>query len=165
MKWTVNVCVRFNQQAKSIFSTKYKKLSLDGCLNECATKDLRTFSSLAQSIHVIAVTEFASNFLPMITSQYGCSSMLKELTLTYFHFENKWNNTIRCDSIFKSLERLAFDYCRLPEDWYNIIPADAELKLLQFIYCNCDYGTLICPKFNKLEELRLHAQSELIDVL
>lgn len=87
-----NVCLRFNEQAKSVFSIeRKKKLALTDGNYEAAKASLQTFGSLAQSVHVDGSVspcsfgtkrdEFETEFLNIINN--CCTSQLIELQLDF----------------------------------------------------------------------------------
>lgn len=119
-----NVCVRFNQQAKVLFSVKYKRLDLTQCSMINAQNAIQTFGPLARTIDIEGFPPFMdysddvgciygpendSGILSMIDSY--CTSTLSELKLVKFDFEDTLYGEEIPDSGFHTLEKLSFYDC------------------------------------------------------
>lgn len=149
-----NVCMRFNEQAKSIFSNKIKQLNLIKCSYEEAQKSLDAFGSLAQSIHIKANFSARHEVKILSTIARCCTSKLKELQFHDFRFKSKLPDDVDFDSALNKLEKLSLNYCHLPSNLNNLLCACVDLKMLNINGGSNDPGIRI-PKFDKLEELRL----------
>lgn len=173
-----NVCVRFNQQSKAVFSAKYKRLDLTECSNEEAKKSIQTFGSLAHSIDI-------EGFPPSVTylsSEYGeciwgpennseilsmidlyCTSALSELKLIEFDFEDTLYDKVILGSAFNTMQKLVFYNCQLTSNVKGLLALCNELKVLELNKCSWSYEDICVSKYKKLEELRLVRTTEFND--
>lgn len=174
-----NVCVRFNQQAKAVFSAKYKRLNLTKCSIEEAKNSIQTFGSLAHSIDIegfpptvethqaseyvdcIWGPENNSEILSMIDS--FCTSVLSEIKLIEFDFEDTLYDKVILGSAFNTLEKLVFYECPLTSNVKDLLALCSELKVLEFNKCSWSYEDICIIKYKKLEELRLVKRIEFND--
>lgn len=148
-----NVWVRFSQQAKSVFSTKFKKLDLNNCARQY-TKLLQTFGSVAQSIDINV--DFCSTEINVLaTIARYCSSMLKELTLRRCQFNDQFFNDLSFNLMLSKLEKLSFIGCRMFGGLNDLPSVCDELKVLHIDDCLFRTDVPIWSKFKKLEELRM----------
>lgn len=153
-----NVCVQFNEQAKLVFSTKYKKLNLSKCSRKETIKSLHTFGSLAQSVDVKSGVIFHSKLyeikvLYMIA--WHCTPALKELKFYDFRFDAELLNNMKLDSALTKLEKLSLNGCHLVRSILDLLSHCSELKVLCVESCCHNSSDKYIPKFDKLEELRL----------
>lgn len=174
-----NVCVRFNQQAKAVFSAKYKRLNLTKCSIEEAKNSIQTFGSLAHSIDIegfpptvethqaseyvdcIWGPENNSEILSMIDS--FCTFVLSEIKLIEFDFEDTLYDKVILGSAFNTLEKLVFYECPLTSNVKDLLALCSELKVLEFNKCSWSYEDICIIKYKKLEELRLVKRIEFND--
>lgn len=171
-----NVCVRFNLQARTVFSTKYQRLDLIEYAIEKAKNIIQTFGSLAHSIDIKAfpesVTDYGdgniifdpkdySEILSMIDS--CCTPVLRELKLIEYDFEDTHYNEKLHGSAFNTLEKLIFQNCQLTSNVKSLLALCHELKSLEFNKCCWSYEDVCVLKYEKLEELRLVKKTEFDD--
>lgn len=148
-----NACIRFNQQAKAIFATKFKQLNLTHFSNREAKIALQTFGPLAQSIDINSFHRFEIEILILI-AQLCDASMLRELKITDFLFRNKLHADIRDDTALTKLERLSLNFCYLKKSAMDFLALCGELKILHLNNCSF-YDDIQLPHFHALDELRL----------
>lgn len=156
-----NVCVAFNEEAKSVFSTKHKQLVLGHGSRSKAKKLLQTFGSVAQSVDVNAdcftsvKIDYEIEILAMV-AQYCTAASLKELILRDFSFENEQPNDINFAHAFANLARISFINCHYRNQMNGVLGAcAAELKVLHFQGCHQHQDQTIWPKFDHLDEFQL----------
>lgn len=168
-----NVCIRFNEQAKSVFSTKFKKkLNLNECSHQEAINSLQTFGALAQSIDVKSKTSNLSKSRhenEILTAIAVCctdaeeaalnnaevSSNLKELILREFHFIIELPLYIKFDKALSKLERLSLDACYVRDNLNPVLSACAEMRAIHMQSCFLRCDSYFWPKLHKLDELQL----------
>lgn len=174
-----NVCVRFNQQAKELFSAKYKRLDLTECSIENAKNSIQAFGSLA---HAIDIEEFPPTISIYESTEYGdvldesennseilsmidscCTSALNEVKLIEFDFEDTRYDKVIHDSAFSTLKKLAFYNCQLTSNVKGLLALCNELKALEFYKCSWSYEDICVSKYKNLEELRLVKRTEFDD--
>lgn len=148
-----NVCTRFNEQAKAVFSSKFKKLDLARFSNDEAKIALQTFGSLIRSIDINSFHRFEMEILIMII-KFCKKCVLKELKITDFLFKNKMHNGIDIDTALTKLEKLSLNFCFLKKSAMNFLALCTELKILHLNNCSF-YDDIHLPKFNQLDELRV----------
>lgn len=167
-----NVCVRFNHQAKVVFSSKYhNKLDLSKWSLDQTKTAIQTFGPLAHSIDIIGfpadVTigeseynhfiwgpENNSEILSMVDA--FCTSKLRELKFIEFHFEgDTFYDKVIVDSAFKTLENITFYESRLICNARSLLALCSELKELKFDRCSLLHNGICTIKFNKLEKFQL----------
>lgn len=149
-----NVCTRFNNQAISVFLSKFKKLNLGRNSHEEAKHLMQTFGSVAPSMKIRCLFEFETDILSMIAQ---CSvPILKELSVDGFSIGFNLPDDIKFDLALSKLESLTFFSCNLQHKMNQLVSACTELKVLQMENCKYDSDLFIWPEFKKLEELKLN---------
>lgn len=150
-----NVCTRFNNQAISIFLSKFKKLNLFSSSLEEAKHLMQTFGSVAPSIEIRGFypKEREIDILSMIAQ---CSvPVLKRLLVVGFSFKFNLPDDIKFDLALSKLESLTFDRCNLQHKMNQLVSACTELKVLRMFLFDYDSKLFVWPEFKKLEELKL----------
>lgn len=155
-----NVCIRFNNQAESVFSTSSKKLDLTRFSHEDAKNLVKTFGSLAQSIHFVCPYNrlfskpYECDMLSLI-ARY-CTPALKELTFDGFSFEFDVPDDIKLDTALSKLDKLSFLRCYVHNKLDPLLSKCVELKELCIEHVAYNRDSFVWPKFDKLEKLKLH---------
>ena len=137
-----NVCVQFNQLAKSIFTAKIKKLTLvfdedDEYNSEMSKKLLLTFGSVAQSIDLdicsFSTEELEIEAISMLTQ--CCTSKLTELALRNLTTDTQLIG-ITYDKSFCKLKKLSLENCMFSQMWIDtVLSACNELNLFEIHHC------------------------------
>lgn len=155
-----NVCVRFNELAKTVFSDKFKQLNLNECSHEEAKNSLMTFGSLAESIDykskyaTVPEGGYDGEILNMI-AQY-CNLVLKKLTINAFNFNGELPNDVTFDVALSKLEILSLNNCHLQKSLKKLVSACGELKVLYIHGClqrAADESDQCFPQFNEFNQL------------
>lgn len=144
-----NVCIRFNGLAKSVFSTKFKKLDLTNFNYEQEEKLLQTFGSVAHCIDIKGMNALA------MANRY-CSSMLKELTLRECAYDDQLSNDLKFDLVFSKLETLSFIDLRRLSGLNDFLSACVDLKVLRIKRSSVDFNIPVWSQFTKLEEIQMN---------
>lgn len=122
------VCVRFNQQAKETFASKYKKLELSQQGKKAITRDqieslLRNFGSMIHTFKIDALVLDSEIPFLRIASRY--LTALKQLELKSFCIKTKIK---KIRSLFNNLEKLQLNYCEF--DSYAKVIKNAIITFL-----------------------------------
>lgn len=154
-----NVCIKFNEEAKTVYAIRHKKIDLSKWSRKNGINILQTFGSLTQSIKVTSGNnvyidgKYETEIISTI-NRY-CTPSLSELTLYDFWFSlevSSMTNNMNLSSLHK-LTKLSLYDCIISQRTYDLISLCVELQVLYVENCIHDYIYHI-PKLDHLNEVR-----------